>query len=269
MLKTIRWLLITLALTGGALSAQTPTAAVNDYLSEVRIFANGSPDFVKIASGQGVDATLPTLPGASLVVAIRNDSGEAIDSMRILYSVEKNGRPISRVTLYGTPLAPGATTLFAPREVGLSELTPRQGLGIRGGGPAGPIDFYLGAPVTASIDSATLASGKFIGADTQNFFDRLVAELAMKKAFFSDLTGFQSAGLSQSEIEDALTKRQAAADVAKKKMAKITDLNLAARTESSLCQMALMQLQHSGVASVWSWVDRETAALKFKPSPHR
>ena len=76
------------------MSAQTPTATVHDYLSEVRIFANGSPDFAKIASSLGVDATLNTLPGASLVVALRNDSGEAIDSMRVMYAVNKGGKPI-------------------------------------------------------------------------------------------------------------------------------------------------------------------------------
>ena len=70
MLKTLRWLLITLAL-AGSISAQTPTATVHDYLSEVRIFPSGSPDFAKIATGLGVDATLPTLgPGASLIVAV-------------------------------------------------------------------------------------------------------------------------------------------------------------------------------------------------------
>ena len=197
------------------MSAQTPTAAVNDYLSAVRIFANGSPDFVKIASSLGVDATLPTLPGASLVAAIRNDSGQAVE-LRILFQVTTGGKTSPRDLEVGRSLAAGEAMLVGPREIGgvLARLLMKPGFrGLVTGSPtAEPLDAYHGATVTVSIDSATLADGKFIGADTQNIYSRLVAEDAVKKSFFSDLAGLQSAGLSQTQIEQALTTRKGTAD---------------------------------------------------------
>jgi hypothetical protein len=76
--------------------AQTPTATVHDYLKEVRIFASGSPEFAQIAASLGVDATLHTLgPGASLAVAIRNDSGQAVE-MRVLFEMTKGGKTTPR-----------------------------------------------------------------------------------------------------------------------------------------------------------------------------
>lgn len=272
MLKTIRWLPITLAL-AGTMSAQTPTATVHDYLSEVRIFPSGSPDFAKIATGLGVDAALRTLPGASLVVALRNDSGEGIDSMRIVYLINKGGKSIPRVTLYYSPLGAGAARLVAPVELrGLAAvLNPaQQGQGLVTGATLSRVPslvFYQGATVTVSVDSATLAvSGRFIGADTQNFFSRLVAEDAARKSFFSEIAGFQAAGLSQSEIEQTLTKSQADA---KGQMSGVTGLNLAAMSESDLCSMALMQLKQGGMANLFEWAAKESAALQSKPSIHR
>ena len=130
--------------------------------------------------------------------------------------------------------------------------------------------FYQGATVTVSVDSATLAvSGRFIGADTQNFFSRLVAEDAAQKSFFSDVAGFQAARLSQSEIEQALTKCQADADAAKGQMSGITGLNLAAMSESDLCSGALMRLKQGGMANLFEWAAKESAALQSKPSIHR
>ena len=275
MLKTLRWLLITLAL-AGSISAQTPTATVHDYLSEVRIFPSGSPDFAKIATGLGVDATLPTLPGASLVVALRNDSGQTIDSMRIVYLVNKGGKPIPRVTLYYGLLGAGAARLVTPVELrGLAALLnpAQQGQGLVTGATLSRVPslvFYQGATVTVSVDSATLAvSGRFIGADTQNFFSRLVAEDAAQKSFFSGVAGFQAAALSQSVIEQALTKRQADADAAKRQMFGITGLNLAAMSESDLCSGALMRLKQGGMANLFEWAAKESAALQSKPSIHR
>jgi hypothetical protein len=97
----------------------------------------------------------------------------------------------------------------------------------------------------------------------------MVAEDAAKKSFFSDVAGFQSAGLSQSQIEQALSARQAAADAAKRKTTSPADLNLAAITESGLCAMALMRLQHFGMASRLEWAAKESAVLQSKPTLHR
>lgn len=107
--------------------------------------------------------------------------------MRIVYQIERDGKTIPHVTLYGT-LAPGAQTLFAPREVALDRLLrPRQGELRVGSTSPQPLDLYLGVPVTVSIDSVSLASGRFIGADTQAFFSRLVENDARQKSFFADL----------------------------------------------------------------------------------
>jgi hypothetical protein len=58
-----------------------------------------------------------------------------------------------------------------------------------------------------------------------------------------------------------LSKRKAAADAAKSQMTSITNLNLVANTESGLCAMALMRLQHFGMASLFEWAAKESAAL--------
>ena len=100
-------------------------------------------------------------------------------------------------------------------------------------------------------------------------FGRLVAEHNAKKSFFTEVAGFEAAGMSQAQIEQALNTRKTAADTAKRKMTSITDLNLAAKTESSLCSMALMRLQHFGLASLTAWAQKENAALQSKPSIHR
>ena len=92
--------------------------------------------------------------------------------MRIVYQVQKGVKAIPRVTLYGS-LPAGAATLFAPRELqeAVAALMdpPQPGTTfLQTGAPqAQPLDFYQGAGVTVSVDSASLASGRFIGADTQ------------------------------------------------------------------------------------------------------
>ena len=112
--------------------------------------------------------------------------------------------------------------LVAPREIGgaLARLMLKPGFqGIVSGSPTvQPLDAYQGATVTVSVDSATLADGHFIGADTQNFFERLVAEDAAKRKFFSDVVGFQHAGFSRDHISEELARRKAAADADKGKM---------------------------------------------------
>jgi hypothetical protein len=245
--------------------AQTPTATVNDYLSEVRIFAPGSPDFAKIASALGVDATLPTLgPGASLIVAVRNDSGQGAE-IRILFQGIKNGKTVSSNLQVGRTLAAGEATLVAPREISgvVAELLNAGKPGLITGGPARPLDVYQGAVVSVSVDSATLASGKFIGRDTQNLFDQLVADDKAKKKFFSDLTGWLEAGEPQAQIEQALTKRAANADAAK------SYDNWAAFSESTLSRSALSRIKQWGMANLTSWAMKESATWAAKPSIHR
>jgi hypothetical protein len=266
----IRWLLVALPLLGGTMSAQTPTTTVNDYLS-VRIFAPGSPDFARIASSLGVAATLPTLgPGASLVVALRNDSGEAIDSMRLLFQVHQGDRTFPRITLWG-PLAAGRGELVAPREVegALSALIHSEPGGLRSTSPAAEsIQDFMGAQITASIDSVTLASGHFIGADTLAFFSRLVENDARQKAFFADLVA-QSKTLPEAQIIEMLTARKVQARSAKQRSASIANFSLADQTEFGLATMALAQLQHFGMATLASWAERENAKLESKPTLHR
>jgi hypothetical protein len=249
--------------------AQTSTATVNDYLSDVRIFAPGSPDFAKIASSLGVDATLPTLgPGASLVSAIRNDSGEAVDSMRILFQGQKGGGTFSRIALGGS-LAAGGSTLIAPTGLDvalLALLHPQQGASHN---TAHPQTDYTGVEMTTSIDSVSLANGKFLGADTLGFFSRLAAEDATKKSFFSAVAGYQAAGLTQSQITQALKDRKAAADSAKRKTTSVTDLDLGAMEESRLCGRALVKLQQFGMANLSAWATEENAKAQSKPTLHK
>ena len=253
--------------------AQTPTATVNDYLKEIRIFASGSPDFAKIASSLGVDAALPTIPGASLVVAIRNDSGQAVESMRILFQLVKDGQATPRDIELWHGLAAGSAMLTAPREVRgpLVRLVSAGKLGLVGfgGPPEGlPLDDYQGAGATVSIDSITLADGKFIGADTLSFFPLMVAEEAAKKSFFSDLAS-QSRALSVSEIRQALTARQSAAEAAENKSIGLANFPFAAMTELRLCTQALMVLEHSGLEDLSSWAQQEKLKLSSQPTLHK
>jgi hypothetical protein len=249
------------------MTAQTKLT-VQDSLKEVRIFDHTSPDFVKIATSLGVDASLATLgAGASLVVAIRNDSGEAIDSMRLLFQVDKEGVHAPRLILQG-PLAAGKATPAAPHELGGAVTAMMHyGPGVGGGHPW-PLDFYQGATVIASIDSATLASGRFVGADTLNFFATLIAEQAAKKSFFADLAA-QSKTLTNSELQQVLTARQSAADAAKGKATSLADFNLAAMTEFSLSVQALTRLTRSGLPDLSSWAEQENVKLSSQPTLHR
>ena len=254
------------------MSAQPPTVAVNDYLKEVRVFPSTSAEFSQAASSLGVSASLATLgAGQSLIVAVRNDSSGPVEA-RILFQLTKGGKTLPRDLYMGHSLAAGEVTLVAPREINgaLAMLlhAGKPGLIASSGSPtAQPLDDFNGATVTVSVDSATLADGKFIGADTQKVFDRLIAEQAAKKKFFSDLAGM--AGQPQAQIEQALTTRKAAADAAKAQMTDITDLNLAAQTESGLANGALMQLQYFGMASLTNWAQKENAAVQSKPTLHR
>jgi hypothetical protein len=209
-------------------------------LSEVRIFASTSPDFAKIAATLGANLLASLGAKKSLLVAVPNDSEQAIDSMRVLYLVDKaNDKPIPRVTFYGS-LAVGEATLLAPMELqgavaasiplrpGTRRATrPRPPEAFPGPGPATgaqlsrvlPRDLYQGAQVTASVDSVTFSSGLFIGADTHHFFPRLVAEDAAWKSFFADLLELQSRGSSQLQVARALSVRRAALDDARVKTA--------------------------------------------------
>jgi hypothetical protein len=258
----------------GIAMAQTPTVTVNDYLSEVRIFAPGSPDFARIAASLGVDATLPTLgPGASLVAAIRNDSGQAIDSMRIIFSRQKGGdKPVTSLEL-GRGLEIGGARLVAPREVGgalARTLKPgTQGV-MSGGSPTvEPLDAYQGTTLTISIDSATLADGKFIGADTLTFFSRLVENDARQKAFFAELIAHSKTASAEVDIKQMLTARKAQARSAQQSVSGVRGFLLADQTEFGLATTALVQLEHFGMANVVSWVEHENAKLESRPTLHR
>jgi len=256
--------------TGGLMQAQPASVTIDDSLKEVRVFGSGSPDFVAIAAAKGVDASLSTLgDGLPLVVAIRNDSGEDIESMRIFYRIRQGNRNPDQITLHG-PLAAGASVLHAPRGLGgaLAKLTPLQPGTIRTGA-SGPLETWPGAEVTVSIDSVTLASRRFVGPDTLGYFSKLVAEDARRKEFFRDVAAFESAGFTQAQIEQALNNRKAAADAAKGKMTSIRDIDLAAQTESVLCIQALAHLQHSEAATLFDWVASENRALAVKPAPHK
>ena len=244
------------------MSAQPPTVAVNDYLKEVRVFPSTSAEFSQAASKLGVSATLSTLgPGASLVVAIRNDSGGPVE-FRILHSVTKGGRTTTDMEV-GRSLQAGEAALAAPKEIGgaLAGLLNAGRPGLTAGPPTvQPLDRYQGATITVSIDSATLANGKFIGADTRNMFDELVAEDKARKKLFSDLTGWLSAGETQAQITQALQQRQSQIQPGE---------NQAAITEDALLFEALTQLERRGVASLTNWAQKENAAVQSKPTLHR
>lgn len=123
--------------------------------------------------------------------------------------------------------------------------------------------------MVASVDSATLASGQFLGADTQNFFSKLAAEQAARKSFFADLTA-QSKTLDASGIKQALASRQSTAAAASHKSTSFADMNLAAMTESSLCDQALMLLERlGGLPALSSWAERENLTLSSQPMLHR
>lgn len=263
-----------LALTiGGVMSAQTPTVTANDYLKEVRVFAPGSAEFAKIASALGVDATLPTLgAGAQLVAAIRNDSGGTVE-LRILFQLTKGGKTTPRDLQLNQTLQAGESTLVAPREVNgaLAGLlnAGKPGLhGFTGSPTVQPLDDYQGATAYVSVDSATLADGKFVGADTQNYFDRLVENDARQKSFFSDLAA-QSKTLSAAEIKQMLSERQTAAASDRKKSSGMANFPLGAQTEYGLCVTALAQLEHFGMAALSTWADRENAKQQAKPTLHK
>lgn len=67
--------------------AQPPTVTVNDYLKEVRVFPITSAEFSQAASSLGVSASLASLgEGQSLIAAVRNDSGQAVE-LRILFQI--------------------------------------------------------------------------------------------------------------------------------------------------------------------------------------
>ena len=251
-------------LLGGPMFAQPPTLIVDDYLKEVRIFRGTSPDFAKIASSLGVDATLPTLgPGASLVAAVRNDSGGPVE-LRIVHSVTKGGSTIASDLEVDRYLQAGETALVAPQEIvgALEGLLHAGRPGLFAGSPTvRPLDRYQGATITVSIDSATLANGKFIGADTRKMFDELVAEDKARKKFFSDLTGWLSSGKTQAQIIQTIQER----------LSQIQPFeNQAAITLSGLLEEAQNWLERRGMAFLSTWAASQSAiCVNSKPSVHR
>jgi hypothetical protein len=254
------WVL--LLLLGGVMSAQ-PAVTVHDSLSEVRIFDHTSPDFAKAASDLGVSASLATLgEGLPLVVAVRNDSGEDMESARILYE----GGRTTQVVLHGS-LAKGAGALIGPPELqrALSALMNRQqGLGV-GQGPAQSLASYQGAEITVSVDSASLASGRFVGPDTWDFLPQLIELDNAKKAFFRQVAGFRTSGLSQPLIEAALTDGETKARATKSQ----ARLSIVAVTEAGWYRVALGRLRQFGMASLFTWADGENAKVASKPALHR
>lgn len=246
-----------------------PVVTVINSLSEVRIFPSTSSEFASAASAQGVDALLPTLgvENLPLIVALRNDSGQAIDSMRIVWQIHnKDGSTYPRIALHG-PMAADAAVLDAPEQLGraLTALKPQVGTGLssrRGPSPALVKNYQDAAEVTVSIDSATLASGLFVGADSFNFFPRLVEEAAGRKKFFTDFSGLQS----NPRLEEILTARKSAAESNKQTSPGIAGLNLAALAESMLCQEALMRIR---MGTLGPWIAQQNTQLASKPPLHR
>jgi len=133
-----------------------------------------------------------------------------------------------------------------------------------------PLDDYQGATLVASIDSATLADGKFIGADTQTFFKRLAEKDARKKKFFSDLATNAKAK-SAADIRQFLNAGKAEADAKRGSMGAggLAGFSLADIEVGGLWSSALMQLEHFGQASLSQWADAENAKQQSKPTLHR
>jgi hypothetical protein len=82
---------------------------------------------------------------------------------------------------------------------------------------------------------------------------------------------FSVASGTGAQIEQAMTTRRDAvnARMMTTPAPPLGHLNLAVQSESGLCALALMRLQHFGMASLADWVAKESAALNSKPALHK
>jgi hypothetical protein len=172
-------------------------------------------------------------------------------------------------------LRPGEATLAAPREISgalaLMMNAGKPGLhSVAGSSTVQPLYDYQGATVTASIDSVTLANGKFIGADTQNFFPPAGRERHAQEKVLSDLAT-NAKTKSAADVRQSLNAGKADADAKRGSMGAggLTGFSLADIEVGHLGSSALVQLEHFGQASLSQWAEQENAKLQSKPSLHR
>ena len=253
--------------------AQT-SVVIHDSLKEIRVFRYGSAEFIQATNEPGVANALAAFgESAQLIVAVRNDSGEPVESLRIVFRARKGERVTTHVLSHPRLLTPGAMALLGPPEFAgaVAALTMKPGQGLSAG-PSPEMsqltwEEYRGSEVTTSVDSASLATGLFIGPDTLGFFSRLVQSGARKRAFFSDVVALKET--LAPEIKQILSSRGVAARSARQKTTGLIDLDLAALTESALCTQALMRLEQGGVPVLVAWAQQEHNSLKSKNVLHR
>jgi hypothetical protein len=252
------------------LSAQHMT--ILQTIDGISIFGSGSPEFSAIANNLGATNTLALLgPGAELFVAIRNDSTETVESMRVLFEVSGQ-KPIQWVSLRETTFTPGSVKLVAPDVLDriAASAGPHSGPSFGQGGPATvpPPLAFLNGETTVSVDSVTFTSGLFEGEDKATFFDRLVETDKASRSFFSNLLAMKER--TDSEITSMLQSQRSLVKNSRRNTKDSSGLNIIPAMEiSRLSMAALLRLQSQGSAAVMTWAEAERDRLVAKPILHR
>jgi hypothetical protein len=245
----------------------------NSSLKEIPVFVSGSDQFTMVVNNLGANSSLLSLgPLAGLFAAIRNDSPQTIESMRILFEIETNGSNVENVVIDPAALPSGATRIIAPP--GLSSVASAMTHAASGAAAAlsstaqGEFAIYEGKRVLVSIDSASTVSGQFLGPDKLNYFTNLVQGDLDKAAFLDDILKLMGSPLD--DVKQWLNARRTAArGRSHGPGVGFKGLNLAAMDEARDCLTALGQLNSGGVAGLMSWAEQRKNLLMSRPVLHR
>jgi hypothetical protein len=253
----------------GLAAQQMKTLQTIDGIS---IFGPGSPGFSAIVNNLGATNTLAALgPGAELFVAIRNDSAETVESMRVLFETSGQ-KPIQWISLRQTTFAPGSVMLVAPDVLDriAASPSPHDGPSIGQGGPATvpPPLAFLNGETTVSVDSVTFANGLFEGEDKAAFYDLLIETDEAAKSFFSGLLAMKER--TDSEVTSMLQSQRSLVKTSRRNRKDLSSLNVVPAMEvSRLSMTALVRLRSQGAAGLMTWAEAEISRIAAKPILHR
>jgi hypothetical protein len=267
-----RWIWVFGLICAYTLPAQ-PRVTIQQTVDGISIFGWGSPEFSAIVSSLGATSTLAALgPSSELFVAIRNNSTETVESMRVLFEVETGQKPLQSISIRGT-FAPGTVKLAAPYLLDqvAASAGPHNAAGLGLGQSAGPTTTlplaYLNGATTVSVDSVTFTSGLFAGDDKLGSFDRLVETAKASRSFLAIVSAMRDR--TDSEIASMLQSQRDTARNLIRHSKGPSDLDLSAMEIQRLSTTALMKLQTHGAAAMMTWAETESNKLAAKPTLHR
>jgi len=123
--------------------------------------------------------------------------------------------------------------------------------------------FFANKPISATIDNVVFADGGFVGPDTMNQFDRLIARDVAARAFFESVMGQRSQPSGSLQTWLATKAQQQVA------LGNIETTDLAGLKERGLARSANLLLSKTGPEAVFTWAAKNLKALSQQPTLHK